>query len=821
MSSLPSYELLGKFYLGRTYDLASRELKDENLLYDSKDLVTHAMCVGMTGSGKTGLCLALLEEAAIDGIPAICIDPKGDLGNLLLAFPNLETNDFRPWVDPDEANRKGITVDQLAEQSAANWKAGLAKWDQDGARIQRFKDAVDVRIYTPGSNIGLPLTVLKSFDAPPKATLEDAETLRERVSSAASGLLTLLGIDVDPLTSREHILLSNIFDKAWKANKNLDLGELIRQIQTPPIDRIGVVDLESFMSSAERSKLAMSLNNLLASPAFAGWLEGEPLSIKNLLYTPDGKPRLSIISIAHLNDSERMFFVTILLGELLSWMRAQPGTSSLRALFYMDEVYGYFPPSAKPPSKPPMLTLLKQARAFGLGIMLATQNPMDLDYKGLSNMGTWFLGRLQTQRDKDRVLDGLEGAAAQSGKGFDRAEMERTLSAVGSRVFLLNNVHDDQPQIFQSRWALSFLRGPLSREHIQMLMREKRTAAAVTSTKFASPVSSDPSAPSITRPIVPANVVERFALHEKPRPGSKLVYRPAIVGQASMHFVRATSDIDHWKEASLIVPIMNEAPDPFWENAVDIPDGVLELASTPEETFTYASLPPTFTSAKNLTEWEKDLKDHLYRSHNVTIFTSKALKKQSRPDQSEAEARIELAHAAREARDAAVAKLKDEVATKMKSLQTKIAAAQQKVEKEKAEVNQRWYGSMLDIGTSVLGAVLGNKIASRTNVTKVSSTFKKIGQATDAKTDVARAEQALQEILEARELMEAECNIEVERISTQFSPENLVLESIEIPPRKTDTRIKQVALVWVPWQIDPNGIATPLIDLPESYRRMA
>jgi hypothetical protein len=821
MSSLPSYELLGKFYLGRTYDLAARELKDENLLYDSKDLVTHAMCVGMTGSGKTGLCLALLEEAAIDGIPAICIDPKGDLGNLMLAFPNLETNDFKPWVDPDEASRKGITVDQLAEQSATNWKSGLAKWDQDGTRIQRFKDSVDIRIYTPGSNIGLPLTVLKSFDAPPAATLEDAETLRERVSSAASGLLTLLGIDVDPLTSREHILLSNIFDKAWKAKKNLDLGELIRQIQTPPIDRIGVVDLESFMSSAERSKLAMSLNNLLASPAFAGWLEGEPLSIKNLLYTPDGKPRLSIISIAHLNDSERMFFVTILLGELLSWMRAQPGTSSLRALFYMDEVYGYFPPSAKPPSKPPMLTLLKQARAFGLGIMLATQNPMDLDYKGLANMGTWFLGRLQTQRDKDRVLDGLEGAAAQSGKGFDRAEMERTLSAVGSRVFLLNNVHDDHPQIFQSRWALSFLRGPLSREHIQTLMREKRSAAAATSAKFASPVASDPSVPSTTRPIVPANVVERFALHEKPRPGSKLVYRPAIVGQASMHFVRATSDIDHWKEASLIVPIMNEVPDPFWENAIDIPDGVLELASTPEETFSYAALPPTFTSAKNLTEWEKALKDHLYRSHAVTIFTSKALKKQSRPDQTEDEARIELTHAAREARDAAVAKLKEEVATKMKSLQTKIAAAEQKLEKEKAEANQRWYGSMLDIGTSVLGAVLGNKIATRTNVTKVSSTFKKIGQATDAKTDVARAEQTLQEILEARELMEAECNLEVDRITTQFSPENLVLESIEIPPRKTDTRIKQVSLVWIPWQIDPNGIATPLIDLPESYRQMA
>ncbi len=703
MSSLPSYELLGKFYLGRTYDLAARELKDENLLYDSKDMVTHAMCVGMTGSGKTGLCLALLEEAAIDGIPAICIDPKGDLGNLLLTFPNLEPNDFRPWVDPDEAQRKGISADELAAQAASNWKDGLAKWDQDGERIQRFRDSVDIRIYTPGSNIGLPLTVLKSFDAPPVATLEDAETLRERVSSAASGLLTLLGIDVDPLTSREHILLSNIFDKAWKARKNLDLGELIRQIQSPPIDRVGVVDLESFMPSADRVKFAMSLNNLLASPAFAGWLEGEPLSIKNLLYTPDGKPRMSIISIAHLSDSERMFFVTILLGELLSWMRAQPGTSSLRAMFYMDEVYGYFPPSAKPPSKPPMLTLLKQARAFGLGIMLATQNPMDLDYKGLANMGTWFLGRLQTQRDKDRVLDGLEGAAAQSGKGFDRAAMERTLSAVGSRVFLLNNVHDDQPTIFQSRWALSYLRGPLSREHIQLLMRDKRADAAATATKFASPVASDSSASTSTRPIVPANVVEKFALHQKPRAGAKLVYRPAILGQAAVHFVRATSDVDYWKDESLLVPATVEPDDHLWESSIAVPDGTLELASTPDDGFLFSALPPAFTSAKNLAGWEKELKDYLYRNRMVKLFTSKALKKQSRPEQSEDEARIELAQAAREARDQAVATLKSKAAEKLKSIQTKITAAEAKLVKEKSEADRKWYTSMLDIGTSVLG----------------------------------------------------------------------------------------------------------------------
>jgi len=821
MSSLPSYEILGKFYLGRNYDLAARELTETNLLYDSKDLVTHAMCVGMTGSGKTGLCLSLLEEAAIDGIPAICIDPKGDLGNLLLAFPGLAPSDFRPWVDPGEAARKNVSVDELAEQSAEIWKSGLAKWDQDGARIQRFKDAVDINIYTPGSNIGLPLTVLKSFDAPPQTTLDDPETLRERISSSASGLLTLLGLEADPLTSREHILLSMIFDYAWKKKQNLDLGELIRQIQSPPIDRIGVIDLESFMSTADRMKLAMNLNNLLAAPSFAGWLEGEPLSIKNLLYTPDGKPRLSIISIAHLNDAERMFFVTILLGELLSWMRAQPGTSSLRALFYMDEVYGYFPPSAKPPSKPPMLTLLKQARAFGLGIILATQNPVDLDYKGLSNMGTWFLGRLQTQRDKDRVLDGLEGAAVQTGKGFNRAEMERTLSALGSRVFLLNNVHEDQPEIFQSRWALSFLRGPLSKEHIQELMRPKRSAAAATVTKFAGGAAKgDKSSGSSARPIVPADIDEKFLQCTKaPRAGAKTIYRPAILGQASMHFVRATSSVDYWDDTSLLVPVADTPADAFWNDSTTIPDGVLELGSRPESEFQFADLPPAYSSAKNFKVWDKELKEHLFRNHQVTIFSSKALKRNSKPGQPEDEARIELSQAAREARDLAVGKLKEKTAEKLKSLQSKIATAEQRLVKEKAEEKSKWMNSMLNIATSVLGAVMGNKIASKTNMTQMASAARKIGQATGARGDVAQAEEAIQEILEMKQQMETECQAEVDRISEEFSAENLALEPIEIPARKTDTRVKLLALAWVPWQIDSDGIATPLVELPKSYVR--
>lgn len=473
---MPDIDSRNHFYLGRDHDLAAGETSAEPLLYKSKDLTTHAVCVGMTGSGKTGLCLSLLEEAALDGIPAICIDPKGDLGNLMLGFPDLEAESFRPWVDESVASRKGLSKDEFAQQTADLWKDGLAGWDQGPERIQKYNDSVERLIFTPGASHGLPMTVLKNFNAPPKALMDDADAFRSRVQSAVSGLLALLGIDADPVRSREHILLSNVLTTSWKAGKDLSIADMIREIQSPPFDSVGVMDLETFYPEKERTKLAMDLNNLLASPSFAGWMTGQPLDVQQLFYSPEGKPRHSIISISHLDDAQRMFFVTILLNEVLAWMRTQPGTGSLRSLLYMDEVFGYFPPTKNPPSKEPMLTLLKQARAFGLGCVLATQNPVDLDYKGLSNAGTWFLGRLQTERDKMRVMEGLEGASAQAGSSFDKQAMERTLAGVGSRVFLMNNVHENAPRVFHTRWAMSYLCGPLSRQQIQKLMdplREK------------------------------------------------------------------------------------------------------------------------------------------------------------------------------------------------------------------------------------------------------------------------------------------------------------------------------------------------------------
>ena len=461
------FEKLGSFYLGKRYDEGAGSLADDLVLYDAKDLTTHAVIIGMTGSGKTGLGVGILEEAALDHIPVIAIDPKGDMGNLLLTFPKLAAQDFRPWVNTRAASDKGQTADEYAAAQAALWKKGLGEWGQTGKRIRQLRNSVDMAIYTPGSNAGLPVSVLQSFAAPDTALRDDVDLYRERVQATATGILTLLGIDADPVSSREHILVSRLLDHAWRQGQDMDIAGLIAAIQEPPFTQIGVMGVDAFFPAKDRFALAMRLNNLLAAPGFEAWMQGAPLDARTLFYTAEGKPRISIMSIAHLDDDLRMFFVSMLLNEIISWMRAQPGTPSLRAILYMDEIFGFMPPVANPPSKTLFLTLLKQARAYGLGLVLATQNPVDLDYKGLSNTGTWFIGRLQTERDKARVMEGLEGA---SQGDFDKQRMERTLAGLGKRRFLLHNVHEDEAVVFGTRWVMSYLAGPLTRDHIRTLM---------------------------------------------------------------------------------------------------------------------------------------------------------------------------------------------------------------------------------------------------------------------------------------------------------------------------------------------------------------
>ncbi|NPA95440.1 MAG: ATP-binding protein, partial [Thermodesulfobacteria bacterium] len=456
MSQLPDYEKMDLFYLGREIDPDTGETTSLPLLYKNKYLTTHGVILGMTGSGKTGLGIALLEEAALDRIPAIIIDPKGDMANLLLSFPRLAPEDFAPWIDPDKARQKSISPEELAAETAQTWRDGLAAWDQDGKRIERMHEHADFRVYTPGSTVGEPVSALGSLQAPPEEVRSDGEVLSGMVNAAVSSLLVLVGIKADPLKSRQHILLASILLHHWRLGEDLDLESLIASVVKPPFDRVGVFPLESFYGRNERMELAMQLNNILASPSFTAWSKGNPLDIDAFLYSRSGKPCQSIFSIAHLSDEERMFFVTLLLGRLLGWMRRQQGASGLRCLLYMDEIFGFFPPNANPPAKKAMLLLLKQARAFGLGIVLSTQNPVDLDYKGLSNIGTWCVGRLQTRQDQDRVLAGIAGSTS-----LDKAQLRKMLANMRGRTFLLSSTHLDEPVLFETRWVLSYLKGPL------------------------------------------------------------------------------------------------------------------------------------------------------------------------------------------------------------------------------------------------------------------------------------------------------------------------------------------------------------------------
>ena len=800
------YEKLGVFYLGKEFDPAANAIKDDLVLYDAKDLTTHAVCVGMTGSGKTGLCLSLLEEAAIDGVPAICIDPKGDLGNLMLAFPELRPADFQPWVDPSDATRKGLTVEELAAKTADTWRKGLAEWQQEPARIARLRDAVDINIYTPGAETGLPLSVLRSFAPPPAELLADSAALRDRVGAVVSGLLSLLGRDADPIQSRDHILLANILDTTWRSGQSLDMAGLINAVQKPPFDKVGAFDLDTFFPPKDRLGLAMAINNLLASPGFATWMKGEPLDAQRLLYTPEGKPRLSIISIGHLSDTERMFIVTLVLNEVISWMRNQSGTSSLRAILYMDEIFGYFPPTANPPSKIPMLTLLKQARAFGLGCVLATQNPVDLDYKGLANCGTWLIGRLQTERDKARVIEGLESALAGTGS-MDRSTLDKLMSALTQRVFLMRNVHQDAPYLMKSRWALSFLRGPLTGPEITRVMAGKRGAAAPASTSTASPsaapAATSAAAPVTSRPAIPGDVTEYFLEGRSGQPAAE--YRPMVMGLAKLHFVDAKLGLDQWDTTAWLAPLGDDGKSVDWAAGSAHPDLKARLSKSPATGAAFADLPGAAMRAANYTAWGKSLTSHLYEQTRAEVFFCDAIKLASAPGENEAQFRVRLAQSLREKRDEAVEALRRKVAPKLATLQDRVARAEDKVQREQAQLSQQKMNTAVSVGAGILGALFGRKAVSVGTIGRASSAARSASRIGRESQDVARADESLEVVRQRLADLQAESESEIAALAASFEGEAVALREVSVTPRKSDIAVGQVALVWAPFRKDGDG----------------
>ncbi|MFO0997399.1 MAG: ATP-binding protein [Alphaproteobacteria bacterium] len=814
---MEDYEKLGAFYLGRGHDLAAKTSQGSLLLYDSKDLTTHAVCVGMTGSGKTGLCLALLEEAAIDGIPAIAIDPKGDIADLLLTFPGLAGEDFAPWVNPEDAARKGVSVEDYAKSQAELWRKGLADWGQDSARVKRLRDAVDLAIYTPGSSAGIPVSILKSFAVPEQAVLEDGELLRERISTTVTSLLGLLKIDADPLQSREHILISTIVNQAWSQGKNVDLPSLIASIQTPPMAKVGILDLESFYPQKDRFALVMALNNLIASPGFGAWMEGTPLDIGSILRTPQGKPRIAIFSIAHLNDAERMFFVSLLLNQVLGWMRGQSGTTSLRSILYMDEIFGYFPPTANPPSKQPLLTLIKQARAYGLGLVLATQNPVDLDYKGLANAGTWFIGRLQTERDKTRVLDGLEGASAAAGAAFDRQTMDKTLSALGNRIFLLNNVHEDQPVVFETRWAMSYLRGPLTRAEIKRLMdpwkAASRTPAAVsapaaqpaTAAAAAAPSQAAPAA--AVRPSVPGDVKEVFIPARGA--GAGLVYRPMLLGAAKVNFADAKTKVDVTTDAATIAPITDEAIPVNWDNAEALELALADLETAPAAGISFATLPAAAGKAKNYAQWTKDFGTWLYGSQKVELLRHPGTGAISQAGESERDFRARLDQGGREQRDAAIEALRKKYAPKLAALQERQRRAEQSVEREHAQARQAQIQTAISVGAALLTAFTGRKMVSASTLGRATTAVRGVGRSVKEQQDIGIAQESVGAIQQQIAAIEDEFKAESAALESSLAGAADKLETLTVKPKKTGISVQLVALAWAPYREDAGGTATP------------
>jgi hypothetical protein len=795
------YEKLGAFYLGKVFDPASGRTADEPLLYDSRDLTTHAVCVGMTGSGKTGLCLGLLEEAAIDGIPSICIDPKGDLGNLLLTFPELAPQDFAGWVDAGEAARRNLPIEQYAAQVAEQWRGGLAEWDQPPERIARLRNAVDAAIYTPGSDSGLPLSILQSFTPPPAELLSDSGALAERIGSVVSGLLTLLGRDADALKSRDHILLSNVLEQAWRAGQAIDLAGLVAAVQKPPLQKLGALDLDTFFPAKDRLELALAINGLLASPRFSAWTRGEPLDAQRLLFTPEGKPRIAIISIAHLSDAERMFVVTLLLNEVISWMRRQSGTSSLRAILYMDEIFGYFPPTANPPSKPPMLTLLKQARAYGLGVVLATQNPVDLDYKGLGNTGTWLIGRLQTERDRDRLLDGLSSALA--GNGPTREDLAGLLGSLTQRVFLMRNVHDEVPVLMKSRWALSYLRGPLTPAEISRLMApRKQTTAAAAATAAALPQAAalTSAAGAAVRPALAADIAEAFAPIRGAADG--ITYRPRILGTAKLHYVEKSAGIDAWHTLHLLAPFDDAGSEVLWSEAVP---GAAASGREPVPGAAFSELPAGALRAANYARWGKTLASQLYEQQRLTLLSCDALKLVSLPGESEGDFRTRLQLAARERREAEVEKLRQKYAPKLATLQDQKQRALHKVERERGQASQQKLQTAISVGATILGAFLGRKAVSATSVGRATTAARSATRIGREAEDVARAEKSVETIDRRIADLAKELESAIAALDTSLDAQCIALREVTVTPRKSDIAVGSVTLLWTPWRKGADG----------------
>ncbi len=782
MSNTFDYESLKLFYIGKQ----QVDGKKMPLVYQNKDLLTHAAIIGMTGSGKTGLGISLLEEAAIDNIPSIIIDPKGDMTNLLLTFPNLEASDFEPWIEEQEAINSGKTVQEFAQSRANLWKKGLEDDFQDASRIEKLKNSADFTIYTPGSDAGVQISILSSFKAPSKEVLEDNELLVSLINSTVSSILALIEEKADS-NSKESILLSSIFLNQFKEQKDLSLEELINLIVNPPFSKIGVFDLETFFSQSDRLKLALKLNGIIANPSFSTWIEGETLDISKLLYDENGKAKVNIFSIAHLNDTQRMFFVTILLNQMVAWMRRQEGTTSLKALLYMDEIFGYFPPLGNPPSKQPMLTLLKQARSFGIGIILSTQNPVDIDYKGLSNIGTWFLGRLQTKQDIDRVIDGLSSAS----EGINKAQIASMLSNLEKRNFILNNINDDGIKVFETRWALSYLKGPIPKDGIKKLMSSKKS-----SKKDENKIVENQNNHSIdvskgiSKPILMSGINEIYSYKSQ---NSNYYMQAYLLCSSSVRYVNSTKTIDVEEFVRYKFYLDENMKEINFDEKEEIEYTNFEVKE--KSNSCYYEVPNFVKNGKDLKQIERDFTDYLYRTSKLSVYKIDSLKLSSKQDETLNDFKIRVQDRLNEKIDLELEKIKTKYLKDSDSLDLKLSKLYEKLDKEQREANASTTDTLLNIGTSILGAFFG-KGSAASNLGKVASGARGANKILKERNDIKVVENEINFLIEQKNTLQTTLENEVSKIKEQNSISNLQIEEIFINPKRSDIFNVKLELLW-------------------------
>ena len=787
--------MAGGFALGTT-------IGGEPFSVDPRDLTTHGVIVGMTGSGKTGLGIVLLEEALSAGVPVLALDPKGDLGNLLLTFPDLSPESFEPWVEESKAREAGVSVAEHAAQVAAQWQEGLAASGIGPERIRALRDSAELTIYTPGSSAGVPLNLIGSLRAPQLSWETEAETLRDEIEGTVSSLLGLVGITGDPLASREHVLLSNLVEHAWRAGRDLDLGTLIGEIQAPPLRKLGVFDIDAFFPAKERTELALRLNALIASPSFAAWGEGVALDPAELLGAP-GKPRAAIVYLAHLSEQERQFVVTLILAKVVTWMRGLAGTSDLRALVYMDEVFGFAPPTAAPPTKKPILTILKQARAYGVGMVLATQNPVDLDYKAMSNAGTWMVGRLQTERDKERVLEGLRSAAGDT----DVATLGETVGGLEKRQFLVVSAHEPEPVVFSTRWAMSYLRGPLTKEQIETLMqgREPTPAAAPPSPQAATPAATPAPAPAAAAPPVAGDVPVRHLHPSTPWlaevggvvAGTQL--RGYLAARLSLRFDDAKADLDATEEWEALYGPLDAGLDLDHETQVDYDER--NFTAEPPAGASYVPPDAPIADAAFFQQAGKEIVRRVGDTRTLTVYRNRALKLYSRPGETEEQFAARADEAAQAAADQETAKIRDRLEAKQDRLEKALETARRRSEELEVEQKSRTTTELIAGAGQVLSVLLGGRGGTKTIASAgraLGSAASRRGMTTRAGERRRTAEEKIDASEQSLEDLEQEIVDEVAEIDERWDAKAQEIDAVEVRLESSDVRLVELALVWVP-----------------------